>query len=308
MADWKADVEVDEAIVRALVGTQFPDVSLDGLALLAEGWDNAVWVTGEGTAFRFPRREVAIAGVAREIAVLPALAPRLPLPIPVPELVGHPADRYPWPFFGARLLAGAELATLDMTGRREGFARTLASFLRALHDPANAADLGVGLPIDPMGRADMTIRAARVRRRLPELVAAGLWSRAGIVDDLLDEALALPPAEGGVLVHGDLHVRHVLVDAEGVPSGVIDWGDVCVGDPSIDLALYWSQFDAAARAAFQDAYGQAKLTAARLLRARVLALSLDIDLALYAHETGNEALLRTTLGGLTRTVDDSPAS
>jgi hypothetical protein len=32
------------------------------------GWDNTVWVMRDGIAFRFPRREIALAGVAREIS------------------------------------------------------------------------------------------------------------------------------------------------------------------------------------------------------------------------------------------------
>ena len=47
-----------------------------------------------------------------------------------------------------------------------------------------------------------------------------------------------------------------------------------------------------------------RLTPARLLRARVLALFLDAALAAYAHDTGNDALLRTTLEGLERTLRD----
>ena len=70
-AEWAADVELDESNVRALIGSQFPDVDLGGLAPFATGWDNALWVTGEGIAFRFPRRAIAVAGVEREIALLP---------------------------------------------------------------------------------------------------------------------------------------------------------------------------------------------------------------------------------------------
>ena len=114
----------------------------------------------------------------------------------------------------------------------------------------------------------------------------------------------LPPPGEEVLVHGDLHVRHVLVGDDGRPAAVIDWGDLAVADPSVDLSLYWSQLDAPARAAFREAYGAERLTPARLLRARVLALFLDAALAAYAHDTGNEALLRTTLDGLERTLRD----
>jgi aminoglycoside phosphotransferase (APT) family kinase protein len=304
LPEWAAEVELDDAGVRALVGGQFPAVSLVGLAPFATGWDNALWVTGEGIAFRFPRRAIAVPGVEREIALLPLLAPRLPLPIPVPAWVGRPAGDYPWPFFGARLLAGAEIPDAPLAGEREEFASTLAGFLRALHDPSLVRALGSGLERDPMGRADMTRRVPRTRERFAALASLGLWTPPDAALALLDEAAALPPSGEEAVVHGDLHVRHVLVGRDGRPSAVIDWGDLAVADPSVDLALYWSQLDAPARTAFREAYGPEQLTPARLLRARVLALFLDAELAAYAHDTGNEALLRTTLDGLERTLQD----
>ena len=303
-AEWAAEINLDESHVRAIVGGQFPDVSLDGLAPLAAGWDNALWVTGEGTAFRFPRRAIAVPGVEREIAVLPLLAPRLPLPIPVPTLIGRPAEGYPWPFFGARLLPGTELADAPLGGTREAFGVAMAGFLGALHSSSVLAAVAGGLARDPMGRADMARRVPRTRERFASLEALGLWTAPPAALVLLDEAETLPVSIDEALVHGDLHVRHVLVGSDGRPSGVIDWGDLAVADPSVDLALYWSQLDAPARAAFRDAYGAARLTPARLLRARVLALFLDAALAAYAHDTGNDALLRTTLDGLERTLRD----
>src|SRR3954470_11857510 len=79
------------------------------LTQIGEGWDNTVWLADERWAFRFPRREVAVPGVERELAVLGELAPQLPLPIPVPEFVGEPGEQFPWPFFGAELVPGVEL-------------------------------------------------------------------------------------------------------------------------------------------------------------------------------------------------------
>ena len=67
----------------------------------AEGWDYTIWLVDEDWAFRFPRREIAVPGVRIEIAVLPRIAPRLPLPVPAAELVGEPTDEFPWPFFGS---------------------------------------------------------------------------------------------------------------------------------------------------------------------------------------------------------------
>ena len=261
-----------------------------------------LWLVNDSLAFRFPRRAIAVPGVQRELQVLPGLAGTLPLPIPNPVFVGRPTDAYPWPFFGARLLEGRETASVAMDGGREALGASLGGFLRVLHHPSALVAHGATLPADPMGRADMRRRVPRTRERLGALRVAGLWEAPQAVEPLLAEADALGPADGLALLHGDLHVRHLLVDDAGVPCAVIDWGDVCIGDPSIDLSLYWSLLDDGGRAAFRAAYGEAALTPERLLRARVLALFLNAALAQYAVDIADEALLRETLAGLQRTL------
>jgi aminoglycoside phosphotransferase (APT) family kinase protein len=77
-------------------------------------------------------------------------------------------------------------------------------------------------------------------------------------------------------VHGDLHFRQVLIE-RGELSGVIDWGDVCRGDPSVDFPLYWSSLTAAGRADFLAAHGP--VSDEQLLRARVIAVFLCAVLA-----------------------------
>ena len=172
-------------------------------------------VVGGEWAFRFPRRAIALPGVAREIALLPELAPLLPLPVPVPEYVGTPGSDYPWPFFGARLLPGVELADASLADAdRTSVAAALGGFLRALHAPDVAARLGAGLPVDPMQRANPTVRARMTQDRLDRLVARGTWTDAdGAVADLFARGEPVGASDADlVLVHGDLHVRHVLVD------------------------------------------------------------------------------------------------
>src|SRR6185295_15436029 len=109
MPVWTAEVKVDEPLARRLIAEQFPQVSLDAVELLGEGWDNTVWLVDGRWAFRFPRREIALPGVQRELAVLSELAPQVPLPIPVPKWVGEPSEAFPWPFFGAEAIEGSEL-------------------------------------------------------------------------------------------------------------------------------------------------------------------------------------------------------
>jgi aminoglycoside phosphotransferase (APT) family kinase protein len=99
---------VDEKLVRRLLAEQFPGLGIVSLAPFAEGFDNVLWLVNGGQVFRFPRREAALPGLAREIALLPHLAGLVPVPVPRPEWVGRPSEGFPWPFFGSRLLPGRE--------------------------------------------------------------------------------------------------------------------------------------------------------------------------------------------------------
>jgi aminoglycoside phosphotransferase (APT) family kinase protein len=292
MAEWAPEVTVDEQLARRLIAGQFPDVALDSLRLIGEGWDNTVWLVDEQWVFRFPRRALAIPGVEREIASVASLAPRLPLPVPAPVFVGEPADGFPWPFFGARFLPGDEPLGLSEE-QRAGLARPLGEFLRALH----ASDVP-DLPGDPFGRADMALRVPWTRGRFTALEVEGLWRPPWSAYEILDAAADLPTPEPTVVCHGDLHLRHLLVDDAGAAACVIDWGDLCRGDPSIDMCLVWCLLPS--RDDFLAAYGP--VTDEQLLRARVLALFLCAVLALYANHEGMPALEREALAGLERTA------
>lgn len=287
---------MDEPLVRRLL-TQFQGLELGSLRKLAEGWDNSVWLVDERYAFRFPHREVAIPGFRRELEVLPRL-PALPLPVPRPLFVGEPDESFPWPFFGSELLPGAEAGDAGLEdGERVEVGVALARFLRELH----AVELDAELPYDFNGRTDMQRRAALAREQLGEVDKLGVWTAPPRVEQLLAEAQALPPPEAAVLVHGDLHFRHLLVD-RGAASGVIDWGDVCRSDPAIDLPLLWSFVPPEGRTAFLEAYGT--VSDAQLLRARVLAIQLCAALAEYGRIEGNAGVEREAVSGLERALLD----
>jgi aminoglycoside phosphotransferase (APT) family kinase protein len=288
--EWSAEFRVDAQLARRLIAGQC--FTPRSLVPLDEGWDNAVWLVDERWVFRFPRRELAIPGVRREIAVLAQLSQLLPLPIPVPRFVGEPAEGFPWPFFGAELIPGSELPDAAAGDeQRCALGRPLGEFLRALHD----ARVDAELPADPMGRGDMAVRVPRTVDALRE--AEPLWSAPPSVHDVLDAARELPPAPPTAVVHGDLHFRHLLLD-HGVLAGVIDWGDVCRADPSIDLMLCWCALPPDGRADFFAAYG--RVTEDQLLRARVLALNLCAILAVYGANEGRDRIVREALAGLRR--------
>jgi aminoglycoside phosphotransferase (APT) family kinase protein len=301
---WAAEIEVTPRLAAELIRKQFPDLSSGPVTVLATGWDNTAFAVDGQWLFRFPRRQVAVPGVRREITVLPRLAAALPLPIPDPRFVGRPSARYPWPFFGARLLPGAELADsgLPDSGRAKA-AASVGRFLRVLHDPGLVARLDdADLPVDPMQRASAPVRADLAREVLARLACRGTWPGDPGVSQLLDRA-GHGTAAGGPLVvsHGDLHVRHLLVDRAGSVTGVIDWGDLCLADPAVDLSIAYLGFAGKARADLLAGYGR-PVGAERELAARTCAISLAASLAEYAAADGRARLLQESLAGLSRAV------
>jgi aminoglycoside phosphotransferase (APT) family kinase protein len=295
MARWEAEVRVDEALAEKLLAEQFSPLPERSLALLGEGWDYAVFLVDEKWVFRFPRRAIVLPGTELEIAKLPLLAPLLPVAIPEPEFVGRPSGDFPWPFYGARFLPGKEPSPSLTEDARLTLALPLARVLRALHDPATLAAAGNAVPVDPMGRADMTVRVPRTKESLAAI--GELWRPTEDVEEFLEGALDLPPPRPRVLCHGDLHFRQLLVEGDTL-RGIVDWVDLCRADPGVDLSLVYGFLPPAARREFFAEYGE--VDPESHVRARVLALNLMAVLVRYGHDESSPDVEAEALAGLDR--------
>ncbi|RXZ66819.1 phosphotransferase, partial [Agromyces albus] len=94
----------------------------------------------------------------------------------------------------------------------------------------------------------LAARDAAVRQRL----ASGRLPDPGALTAVWEQSLVAPAWDGPpVWVHGDLHPANLVLAASGALAAVIDFGDVCAGDPACDLATAWLTFDTAGRAAFR---------------------------------------------------------
>ncbi len=240
-----ADIEIDPPLVRRLLAAQHPDLVSLPLRLVANGWDNAVFRLGDDLAVRVPRRESAAHLVRHEQEVLPAIAARVPVAVPVPVRIGVPGQGFAFHWSVVRWFAGGVVAEADLREDLE-LASTLAAFLRALHVPAPE-----GAPVNPVRGVPLQARAEDVARRL----LTGAVPHAAELGAVWSEALATPRWAGRrVWLHGDLHPAN-LVERDGRLAAVIDFGDVTGGDPATDLATAWLTFGPAARAAFRNALG-----------------------------------------------------
>jgi aminoglycoside phosphotransferase (APT) family kinase protein len=236
------EVDVDEALVRALITDQMP--ALAGLPLRVVtpwGTDNAIWRLGDDLVVRLPRIHWAAGQVDKEARWLPALAPHLPIAVPVPVGVGEPGEGFPFRWAVHRWLHG-QGATLDAMGDPQQFALDLAAVVRSLWSiPTDGAP-------PPHNRAqpvqDYDADARRVingaRDLIDEEAALSVW----------EQAIEAPRHEDPpVWVHGDIEGNCLVL--EGRLSGIVDWGSACAGDPAVDVQVAWSPlFDDVSRAVF----------------------------------------------------------
>jgi aminoglycoside phosphotransferase (APT) family kinase protein len=257
MATWTADIDVDALLAARLVAAQFPELANATVEPFGAGWDNAAFLIDGRLVFRLPRRRRVAGLIEREISILPQIAARLPLAISAPTLIGKKTPDYPWVFAGYELIAGSTACSVIVSDEsRAGLAKPLARFLRALHDVGTSDLVERGLPPDEIGRLDHQKRLPMTRERLAALAASGHLADGGIFADWLE---AHPPQPLGDerrrLVHGDLYARHILLDGAALPTGVIDWGDVHLGDPALDVAIAHLMLPSSAYDAFRTAYG-----------------------------------------------------
>ncbi len=251
---------------------------------------------GDAYVLRLPRRVEAIETVHNEQRILPTLNqlvgndPSLPQ---IPRLIhrGEPTDyfRHPWSLL--TWLPGTCLFDAQLTDTST-IIEPLARFITALHQPADNA-----APINPYRGGGLTTRTEATMRCLNTVgdkLKDAPYSTHQIGDTWERLVGTKPWDKPSVWLHGDIHPGNMLVEGNEL-SAVIDWGDVCLGDPATDLAVSWMLFNESDRALFRTAIRQAGHPAddATWLRAQAWALSLGL-----AHLAGSDQDHHTNLGRL----------
>jgi len=224
------DVRFERELVRALLRDQHPDLADLELRDIDGGWDNQLWRLGDALAVRLPRTERAPDLLRREQRWLPVLAPRLPLPTPVPVRVGEPSALLEHTWTIVRWVGGDPADQEPIT--HAGSAGVLAAFLRALHTEA---------PEDAPTNPSRGIPLAEVQEQASDdmfdVIADHEYASAArrVWHDAIETSEWQGPR---TWLHGDLHPANV-VGREGALAGVIDFGDLCAGDPATDLSAAW---------------------------------------------------------------------
>jgi aminoglycoside phosphotransferase (APT) family kinase protein len=256
----EGEVDIDTNLVRDLLIEQFVRWSaLPIVPVASSGTVNAVYRLGDDLCVRLPRLQQYAKSLERELRWLPVFAQHLPLAIPDSVAQGKPSGDYPFPWAVYRWLEGQafEQNTCDdESNAAEDLANFVAAIRRIHSSGAPKARRSVALSV-----LDRATRKAL--DSLDEIVdtrgATAAW----------EACLQAPEWDGRpVWTHGDLIPPNILVD-QGRVCAIIDFGEIGIGDPAIDVIPAWSVFSADARSVFRCALGVDEAT---WVRGRGLAL------------------------------------
>lgn len=283
----EADVDVTPGLVRLLLHEQHPDLADRSIVEVANGWDNVIYRLGDDLAVRLPRRALAAVLVEHEQRVLPWLAERVTIPIPAPVRVGHAGLGYPWswnivPWFDGSAACVSDVAEPTVEARR------LGEFLAELHvtAPDDAPQNAYRGHFVGRNTAVFLERIGEVADDLDALVADG----AGVARRRWAELTDVTAFAGDPMwIHGDLHTANVLVH-DGRISAVIDFGDVCAGDPATDLAVAWMLFDESDRDVLRRAAGSASDAVDDAMWQRAEAWALHFAVVYLLHSADNRRM------------------
>jgi len=225
-----------------LVADQFPQWSdLDVEPFQSTGTVNAIYRFGSGMYLRLPRLEAWAQDLEKELHWLPMLSRHLSLRVPEPIAKGDPAFGYPFTWAIYRWLEGSTYAG-DRVGSERDAAKELANFVLELRSFDSSAG--------PRSKRDspLRFRDAQVQEFIQTL------------DDEIDGPRAtavwrasLDAPEWGrppVWTHGDLLPPNLVVKDRRIDA-VIDFGNVGLGDPAVDVIPAWTVFGGEDSATFR---------------------------------------------------------
>jgi aminoglycoside phosphotransferase (APT) family kinase protein len=181
--------------------------------------------------------------VAREARIMAALAPT---DVPAPKILGVAMDPEisDGPLVLMEFIDGQVVDTMDIAEslapqRRRQIGVSLLRTLAKIH----------AVDIDAVGLSELASHKPYAHRQLKRW--AGQWERSKTrelpeLDDLTRRLVAAAPEQRELtLVHGDFHLRNVIVSRDGgAVIGVLDWELSTLGDPLADmgtLLTYWPE-------------------------------------------------------------------
>lgn len=255
------ELDITEQLVRRLVDRQFPDyVELPIVPLGASGSTNRQYRLGEHLLVRMPRQPGGGKSIAKELRWTKEIGSQLSLSYPDIVTVGEPDDSYSERWSIVRWQTGHHPDVIEprrtVSAERQTLQQQLAEDLARLildirgatvsdeakRDPLLANHYRGGTLADHDRWFQKNLEACQQIEGLDLdfALAAQTWSQA------VEAEQQASPDDRLQWFHGDIVAENLLLD-QGRLTGLLDFGGLSLGDPTVDLHGLWEVLDAEAR-------------------------------------------------------------
>lgn len=209
---------------------------------------------GRRWVLRIPRRDDVQPKMEREARILDFVKRRLPVEVPDWQVRGPDLVAYPMLTDPMALVFDAEThaVTWNIDQEADTYVTSLAEVLVALHGSSVLEAVAAGIPA--LSPEDARVKVHHDLERVKHEIGVGQDLEARC-RRWLDNDRLWPGFS--VLTHGDLYIGHVTAAADGRVSGVIDWTEAEISDPSIDFTGHLAAFSPESLERLVTAYGLA---------------------------------------------------
>ncbi|MDQ2719595.1 MAG: aminoglycoside phosphotransferase family protein [Bacteroidota bacterium] len=226
--------------IRKIIHSEFPDFFISSIKKIGEGDNSKAFLIDKNYIFRFPKREEVKQDIKKEIAVLPKIKSFLTLAIPDFKFISKEIS-----FVGYKSIHG-EFLTPDIysslgSKNQIKIQKSLALFLNQLHE----SDLQIlkNCDLETMNYKEeysdnfenvQTLIYPNLNLKEREIITKVFISYFNTSENFKYKQ---------ALIHNDFSTDHILFEkSNNEISGIIDFGDLAIGDPDYDLMYLFGSF------------------------------------------------------------------
>lgn len=222
---------------REIISGMYPNINDERVQIFNDGWDYVVFVIDGQKAVRFPRRPDYAKKLPVEVAFLNHFSSQFP--VSVPQLVLH-TDENGLPYVTYDFIPGVQFKknvfkTFSETELRQ-IARQIGGFLDKLH--SFPTDRAKKLGVKQVESLDMwQNKFEKIKYSVfPHISKTEQGWATSLFNDFFEKVRKNPLPL--VVIHSDIMPEHIIVNPEThTLSGIIDFGDIEIGDPAYDFAF-----------------------------------------------------------------------
>lgn len=214
--------------IQGVIMADFPDLKIEKITLIDNGWDNVVVEINDQIIFRFPKDDGVNFDI--EVRILNLLQGKISLQIPKIEFIGKSLT-----YMGYNKIQGGDLTHEIFNAlnseQKEKLIYDLANFLFEMHRSISPDEaIKIGIEYEALPSYSRSVKSVLPSKVTNKSVLDFMEVTIKEYENIIQEKMEL------VFLHNDLHTDNMAFDANAKKlNGVFDFGDSMIGDVNMDF-------------------------------------------------------------------------